>query len=750
MKSIKYILTISLALIVTTLPASACYIYFPDNDEYVNIFRAYSPTMESQGLEGRRLQESDKYLNCLLWQKITSPSIPLADIERVVYDAPLLHLSNLAQGPLAGNKFAQWLAEPAHSDDLRYLVTAKEIEEIRDLMNSAWYYPYDGDDEHARLDSLTSRCMAYQGSRHQARYALQLTRLYFANKDFEACRALWENKVSSMPQDIVTDMIASYAGGAYLRGGNRPKAIELYDRGQDIGSLRYIKAWDGALASSSYADPRVKEMEYIFSRYPDSPMLSVLLQKYVGKREQFVHDFDDWKRRGFNDPANVPTKWVGDSLVAVTDDDFYNELTRFANSVVASPKCHQKGLWLYSLAYLSYLDNDRAKASALLSRAEKSQASPFIKESVKAFRMLFDAHDARGTKAYKDRLLGQLKWLDEMMARDAKSKQPDEYWLQVARRALSGEACPRLEKMGLHSLALQLDNYVSTYNIRLSPSTYSALNYGSPDDDDEELTDDEHKRQWAQNRLFGYSTTFFEKINAATADEAARYALTISSPASPLDKFLNDRSIVDTDYIFDIVGTLYLREMNYKEAARWLSKVSSDHQGRTNVAKEGYFRLDPFLVQADEKQFIADSCDYKLRFALEMSNLEDIISFDAEPNRMASAKLRYATGLRNSFGRCWYLTDYGFSGYYEDYKQISLSASRKNFKDNPFAQRAYRRVDELTAQALAEFTDLEMAAKAQLSLKNFKTVTDKYPSTKAAAYVRGHCDTYHDYTLQGR
>jgi len=40
------------------------------------------------------------------------------------------------------------------------------------------------------------------------------------------------------------------------------------------------------------------------------------------------------------------------------------------------------------------------------------------------------------------------------------------------------------------------------------------------------------------------------------------------------------------DYIYG-----YLREMNYAKAAEWLGKVATDYQARTNIAKEGYFKL---------------------------------------------------------------------------------------------------------------------------------------------------------------
>lgn len=771
MKSIKYILAISVMLIITTLPTVACGPYYPENPASIRVFRSCTPELERQWQEGCRFQDYEKYENCLLWQKITSTDIPLKDIEHVVYDARLKDITNLPQGKFAGNKFAEWLIQPTHRDDLEYLLTAKEIEEIREYMNNPWYYAYDGDEEHMRLDSLLKQCKDYRGNRHASRYALQLARLYFAKKDFEACRDLWDSKVCSMPQNIVTDMIASYAGGAFSRGGNRDKAIELFERSQDIGSLINLKAWDDSLSTSRYTDRRVKELEYIFSRFPNSPLLSVKLQEYVRNRERFIFNYADWEARGFHDPVYFDTKWVGDSLVAVTDNDFYDELKSFARRAIVSTDCHQKGMWNYALSYLYFLDNNHSKAASYLSQAERSEATTFIKESIRAFRFLFDAQYANNTKGYKDKLLRELKWLDVCMARDAKLDAANNwqydnqmnysfyFWQDVARRVLFSEACPRIQKAGNPVLALQLANYASNRILQLSP-IYCAYHYGYDAPDKQEsytsyISMNEFRNNWSDRNPFDYSSQFFELINSSSADIAARYALHIYSPTSELERFLNERGYVDNDYIYDIVGTLYLREMNYQKSSEWLSKVSQGYQKRTNIAKDGYFKLDPFRYQADKKHFIADSNDYKFNFAQEMLRLENMIQSDAEPNRKADAKIRFATGLRNSFGLCWYLTDYEYLlGYKEGTDGLGWewysSSRREGFAQNTYAQRAYQRIDKLMAEALSEYTDPELAAKAQLNMLNFKAIMEKYPTTKTAAYVRSRCDNYHDYALQKR
>ncbi len=762
MKSIKFILLFSIFLVSVSSRIEACGPWYPDDPLILKIFRSCSPELERQWQEGCRFQDYEKTENCLLWQKLTSKSIPLEDIEAIVYDASLKDITSISEVRYSDNKFAQWLSSPLHKEDLEYLLIAKEIEEIRDYMNDPWYYSYTGDEEHKRLHELWKKCLEYKGSRHADRYALQLMRLNFANSDFQSCIDLWESSAGKMPQNIVTDMIASYAGGAYTRKGNRDKAIELYTRSQDIGSLINLKAWKSSEEKSMYNDSRVKELEYIFNRFPNSPLLSIKLQKYVDARESFVHNYAEWKDRDFHDPVEVKTYWIGDSLVVDDEKAFYDELKRFAKNAIATNSCHQKAMWQYALAYLHYLDDDNSSALKWLNKAEKSESSLFIQESIKAFRFLMDATQSNKSAAYREKLMDYVKWIDGCMLRDAKltaekkwqyhnkMNWPFYYWQDVARKVLLGEVCPRMIEAGNTVLALQLANYAINRISQIEP-LISAYHYGYGDKEDPEsytliMPMDEYRNNWSGSNPFDYDNQFFWMIDEVSADEAAKYAHTIKSPKTETDKYLNERGYVDTDYIYEIIGTLYLREMNYEKAYEWLSKVSKGYQKRTNIAKEGYFKLDPFKYQFNKKNYIDNSEDYKLRFAQGMNNLERIMNSDAEPNRKANAKIKYAVGLRNSFGRCWYLTEYGYElGTYFNW---FTSSDREGFKENAFAQKAYNKVDTLIEQAMSEFTDPEQAAQAQLEMMNYATLMKEYPQTRAAMQIRGRCDNYYDYGLQ--
>lgn len=749
----KYIIAISVLLISASPKIKACGPYYPEDPFSIKIFRCCSSELEKQWQEGCRFQDYEKDENCLLWQRITSPSISLKDIEKVIYNSYLSQLKELPNGPLSDNSFAKWLSDPSHREDMKYVLVAKEIEELRNGICDPWYYAYDDDDEHIRLEKLQKECQAYTGKRHTARYALQLIRLYFANGDFKKCIDLWENSISKMPQDIITDMIASYVGGAYTRLGKKYKAIELFTRSQDIGSLISLKAWKGAEDSSIYTDDRVKELEYIFNRFPNSPLLSVKLQEYIRNRETFVSDYSDWN---------------GNLFVADEEHNFYHELKQFALKAISTSQCQQQATWHYALGYLYYLDGNITKAQTHLNSAESAHATPLLKESIRAFRFLMNAHYANNSESYNNQLLRDLKWLDERMKNDSSLNhkpywQSDNYmnysfyYLQdVARKVLLGKVCPRLKIAGNTTLAIQLANYASNRIHQLNPR-YKLYHYSHNDTVDHHtysyfITFDEYRASDFFNE-YDYSNQFFECINSGSADEAAKYAERIIKPESELDRFLNERSYVDKDYIFEIVGTLYLREMNYKKAVAWLSHVSPAYQNRTNIAKEGYFVLDPFRFQFNEKHYIDDSTNYKLQFAKEMVRLEKTMTNGNNPNKKANAKMRYAIGLRNSFGICWYLTAYGYSvdsGYDENLHiwECHISSEREGFMHEKFAQKAYKTVDTLISQAIAEFTDPEQAARAQLEMMNHATIMKQYPHTAAAAYVLTRCDNYHDYALQ--
>ena len=100
----------------------------------------------------------------------------------------------------------------------------------------------------------------------------------------------------------------------------------------------------------------------------------------------------------------------------------------------------------------------------------------------------------------------------------------------------------------------------------------------------------------------------------------------MQNPLCDFDRFLNERSYVNMEYFYEIIGTQLLAAMRYKEAIHYLSQVSDEFMQTTNVYP--YYKPEPK--------------DYKLNFAKKMYALEQKIKTLKNPNDRAECMLTYA------------------------------------------------------------------------------------------------------------
>ena len=198
----------------------------------------------------------------------------------------------------------------------------------------------------------------------------------------------------------------------------------------------------------------------------------------------------------------------------------------------------------------------------------------------------------------------------------------------------------------------------------------------------------------------------------------------MENPLCSLDRFLNERSYTDRQYLCEIIGTKLIASMQYGKAVEYLQSVSDDFVESRNVYSS--LERDPFGKSLDRN---VPGIRYKLNFAKNMYALEQQIQLADNPNDKAERMLTYALGLRNSVKQCWSLTSYAYSHY-----------------DSPaIQQELLKKANQIKEKAIQLFTDKERAAKACYDWNLFKTAATKYPDTKAAAYIRRHCDQLVDY-----
>ena len=228
------------------------------------------------------------------------------------------------------------------------------------------------------------------------------------------------------------------------------------------------------------------------------------------------------------------------------------------------------------------------------------------------------------------------------------------YWNDMMRRIVLSEVCPRMLKAGKTTRALQLANMADNRLLGLVGKQEVTL----------VITDENGDCQFVQQVLpldkyrysgefnsYDYSNHFFEMIDSLGTDAAIAYVRQVQRPQTAFDRFLNARGYTGNDYLNDIAGTQCLRAMRYGEAIGYLGAVSEAYKHHLTSNRN----TTPFAIRATPTE---NPTDFKFAFAREMLSLEQSMKATREPNRKARLMVRYAIGLRNSFDRCWSLTQY--------------------------------------------------------------------------------------------
>lgn len=407
-------------------------------------------------------------------------------------------------------------------------------------------------------------------------------------------------------------------------------------------------------------------------------------------------------------------------------------------------------MWYYTAAFLSGLDGETSQAYRLLRLAERARSNPFIDASIKVFRIYLDARTQPCNRAYERRLFQQLEWLDKQIVNHLTDPVRDEtthgyklircasfyYWNDMMRRIVLSEVCPRMLQADQTTRALQLANMADNRLLGVVGKQEVTLVTTDENGDSrfvQQVLPLDKYRYSGEFNAYDYSNHFFEMIDSLGTDAAIAYVRRVQRPQTAFDRFLNARGYTGNDYLNDIAGTQCLRAMRYGEAIGYLGAVSEAYKRHLNVEA----KYDPFAVRATSTE---NPADFKFAFAREMHSLEQNMQTTREPNRKARLMVRYAIGLRNSFDRCWSLTQYYRGSCY--WGQV---CEKRDWENDRYTRAALARAEALVRQATDLITDDETGADIHYTLCNFRTVARRYPHTQKGKLVRGHCDHLADY-----
>ncbi len=690
-------------------------------------------------------------INCKGWQQLTSETIPLEDIYKVVYIMPLSEFEKIYNRPQAKyeNKFVEWITKRDRSI-LDFLWLAKNNEYIRMERNSRWYYPTMKIDASLTLEQVADMALDAKDKRLRDRYLLQAVRALFSLERYQECVDIWDVEVSKLPEDnLMRQMIKPYIAGAQFRVNNSQKAIEYFAQIGDVNSMLYCaNRRDEELST-------VEAIDLVYKYAPNSPYIAKTLQWYIRSLEPERGLYDEISDSRVLEQAQIRIQCV-------------NELLPFCVAKARAGKDENTAMWYYTAAFLSDLVGQTKQADSYLRLAESCKATKYIGESIKVLRIYLDAKLSTYNSAYEAKLFEQLKWLDSKITQNITDEVEHDvanmykmmrsesfyYWNDMMRRIVLSEVCPRMVRSGRTERALQLANMADNRLLNLVDRVYCYYwsDNGRPIDAICSMA--EYRYDEELHNSHDYSNHFFELIDSVGVNTAIRYVDTVRKPKSEFDRYLNARGYVNDDYLNDIVGTQYLRNMKYSKAVEYLGAVSGSYnKGHLNT----YIYYNPFSLVKDDNAHndsfsgslsydFGSECDFKYSFAREMCSLEHSIATVKDPNRKAWLMVRYAIGIRNSFDSCWALTQY--------YKGCFLSGSvipiKRDWESDKYTQAATKRYCQIFDSACEIATDKSIAAQIQYDLCNYKTVATKYADTALGQYVKGECDNLYDHHLERR
>lgn len=715
--------------------AKACWVdwYVPSG---YYMYRVYESTPQDEERGADRYPTMME--NCREWQRLTSKDIPVEDIIEVVYKMPLEEFEMIydnRQLPCE-NGFVEWITK-RDTEILDFLLLAKTNEYIRLKRNSRWYYPSMKIGARMSLEEVADRALTMRSTRLRDRYLLQGVRALFTLGRYQECIDLWENEVSKLPDaNLMRQLIYPYIAGAKCYVGDVNEALEYFSQIGDINSMLYC------LGRAGESMDAIDALALVCEHTPNSPYIRKALQECVRKLEPEGSFYNSHYESGLEE---------NEDLV---------KLYQLCLDMASDKRSSDPALWCYTIAFLSDLRGNIRGASQWLKKAESLVGDIYLEESIRVMRIYLDSKMSPYDESYEKRLYGQLKWLDEKIVHHITDEVREVtargyklgfcesyyYWNDMMRRIVLAEVCPRMLKKGKTTRALQLANMASNRLLgivdRQEMTFYEEVN-GEYQYSSEYVTMEEYRYSAKDYNRMDYRSHFFELIDSVGLDAAIAYVECVEKPETDFDRFLNERGYINRDYLYDIIGTQCLRNMRYEEAVRYLSVVSKRYHNHLNV----YMNYDPFV--ADHSRLLVAASyhndDFKYAFAREMHSLEESIKTMEDPNRKAQLMVRYAIGMKNSFERCWALTQ-----YYVGTNYYASACEKRDWENDHYTEAAMKCSRQIINDACGIVTDDEVGAEIQYTLCNFRTVAMQYPNTKMGQLVKGECDNLYDHHAEKR
>ena len=715
----------------------------PEIDPYDNQTTYYLPHLEDNGFSAFQFipyqflysdeePVKESLINAEAWVKHLGSAVKVSDVEQLMYKSNT-ETANLASNQqkstwsnlpdsVRGNTFLKTLIDGKHEAERAYFIFTKKQEPITNIQHSYWDPDTRNFKEIIQFAELAEQQIAKypKNSFLYIRYAYQAARLYLFGHEYTNSMTTYEKYLQPVKgNDAILNWALSNYAGAVRKNGDGAKAAYLFSklftmsperRILAYSNFHYITASDAEIFQYAKNDADKfninaiigfgnsgRALKYLSECYqldPANTINAVLLGREVNKieaemNESFYLNRDSYTYYSRNEDKGDAKKYL-------------DSVRTFALQLYRDKKYVQPQLGLITAAYLSWINKENTLAKEYLSEIKESELKPKLVDQLQITRLLTQLTDWQNSKQLDEIKLTQtLTWLEEKAKLDGKNDTNEPRWNYNAfEHSNYSLICRNI----LQNLVVK--HYLNTQDTAMaSLAAVKAdifYNYGFAQDSLEE------NMQWSTMHFWENSLTPKTLLKI-------RNLLTDNGQQQTLSKFLlKDIKHFNRDYLTELLGTTYLRELDFQKAAKTLAGLPKDH--KEMEIKNWYseeqedLKPNPFIVTINDypKKYGKQSTT-KLKYAERMARLENAIKTEKNNQKKAEYYFQMATGIyqTSTYGNAWSMVSYEWSSI--DNHAASTLHWQRNYLQTKSAKEWYNKARSLS-------TDRDFKAKCTFML----------------------------------
>ncbi|MDN3581731.1 hypothetical protein QWZ17_12695 [Mucilaginibacter flavus] len=670
-------------------------------------------------------QVSEAAINSREWAAYLGHDVKPVDVEKVMYKLGGKTDSVLYEGYLNGkgklpdslsnNTFLKTL--PANKSALGYYRFAKSVEPIANITSYDYWNPQPRD----TTSLMQAGNEALQTALIQKDSFIKLRYLY------QAQRLLHYAGNAKAAIDVYDKYLDAYKGESHIKGwalalkageerrlkdttkaawlfakvfaGYPERRVQAY-RNYNLMSVTQAdvlelaannneKAAITAITAFNKPGYDINGLTDLYQFAPSSDMIGVLLIREINKLEE--QHLSGTGINSYSSPGmkaqQVAAKKAADTHMAA--------LNLFCNKVWADKKYAEYPLARLAQAYMAWMQKDVVNGNKYIADLNNEKLSIKLNDQKQIIALLLKAQGALQLNSVnEDGLLASLKWLNEKVSRETAGTEAEiSSW----------------NYYGQHPFAQTARNFyqqvLAPIYLKQKDTSKAALAMMMAD-----AYDPKNPQVGEETRMF------FQQLRSSPLIKIAAWQK--SPPNTAYLKFLTQKlGVLKNDFVYELLGTAYLREHKYNEAFSALNQVSDKTLNKfpSNYYDDTDVSADPFLSRLADYPKVMHEKNAKgynkRQFAQAMAGFQKLMKSD--PKNAATYYFTYATALYNTstYGNAWYLISYDWSS--TDYGRESQNYYDADYIKCTNAEKVFLQAKQLSANADFKAKCTFMAAKCR-------------------------------------